>query len=782
MTTANTADNKGQQLDEIKVWDGFLSQPADKAGAAPEAPVKSNDTLAAEISANRVSLATIAENVRRQSTELDATKPSVATTTLQESQPNQTSSYKLQESLRHNINEANLAKATFTHDDRPGESLDIKQFGGFGSVIPAQQIKTEKQPENVGLNEEGIELLKTVQNGGVPAFITSHVRRIAESNGIEILSTDTPQDVFDRLKAKLPQEKVTPTPDIVEVTLPPQESIINQESLTQKEGLLRTKKELLTETILKNTQSIESLRKTEKDVSDILKNAELKDSDKENTLRFIREQIKTLEMKKVSAEIELATAIKEHDDVLAQLASKQESVQVQRSEAQGGAPATKNSSLLFSREGLTDFQKKIADQESVAALFALLASAEYKNHQFGSGTRKESGVQLAQRISENILQAKTGDKVSPRFFIPDAIIAGKVQELLEGLPGWKKVGDNGTDIYGMDVFEKVESDPTIQDVQVGKAVAETMEKVRKETHPGWFARVGSWFKEAAKPTTEKVVGVGTVGLFGSFLLALGLWAGGGQDNKKTERAPANTDNTSESAEQGPTTSKGNHSLYNPGTEESQPTTNTQEEAGKEAAKKGVSDAFASVGIDRDRVAFGDGDTKVFTGEEVVADSPATEINPESAKPRNLMDRIANPLDKRIGDIRIANGTVYVEPRGQVTYIEAPTPKTYWAQAVINDALNYNVQSRNGAMDAGKANQWAKGHLRNVFEMYERRNNEMRMTGESYTDQEILFLRSALVELQKKIASVAQSTKTLSPELEKVALAIRGIDESLSGQY
>lgn len=774
MTTANTADNKGQQLDEIKVWDDFLSQPADKAGAAPEAPVKSNDTLAAEISANRVSLATIAENVRRQSTELDATKPSVATTTLQESQPNQTSSYKLQESLRHNMNEVNLAKATFTHADRPGESLDVKQFGGFGSVIPAQQIKIEKQPEDVGLNQEGIELLKTVQNGGVPAFITSHVRRIAESNGIEILSTDTPQDVFDRLKAKLPQKEVTPTPDIVEVTPLPQESVVNQESLKQKEGLLRTKKELLTETILKNNQLMKSLKKTEKDISDVLKNAELSDSDRESTLQSIREKIKTLEMERDSAEAQLASTTKDHTDVLAQLASKQESVQTQQSETKGNAATVEASSLLFSREGLTDFQKKIADQESVAGLFALLASPEYKHHQFGSGTRKESGVQLAQRISEYILQAKTGDKASPRFFIPDAIIAGKVQELLEKSSSWKK----GRDSFGMDVFEKVESDPTMQDAQVGKAVAETIEKVRKETHPGWFARVGSWFKEAAKPTREKAVGVGVAGVFGSLLLALGLWAGNGQDNKKTEGAPANADNTSESAEQGPSTPKGNHSLYNPGTQESQPTTNTQEKEALRAAQDAVTKVYAEQG----KVAFDEGDTKVFTGEEVVADGPATEINPESTKPRNLMERIGNPLDKGIGDIRIANGTVYVEPRGQVAYIEAPTPKTYWAQAVINDALNYNVQSRNGSMDAENANQWAKGPLRNVFERYEREDNVEKNTGSLYTNEELLFLRNAFVELQKKIASVAQNTKTLSPELEKVALIIQEIDGRLSGQY
>ncbi len=67
-------------------------------------------------------------------------------------------------------------------------------------VNPVEKLEqaTEQQPK---LNNGAIELLKNVDTGGVPAFMTRNLRRVAEESGLNVSKTDTPNSVIERLRA-----------------------------------------------------------------------------------------------------------------------------------------------------------------------------------------------------------------------------------------------------------------------------------------------------------------------------------------------------------------------------------------------------------------------------------------------------------------------------------------------------------------------------------------------------------------------------------------------------
>ena len=59
-----------------------------------------------------------------------------------------------------------------------------------------------------GLRYEGItpaagDLLRSVDAGGVPAFVTGNLRQIASDNGIEVGPGWTPNEIVDAIRAKV---------------------------------------------------------------------------------------------------------------------------------------------------------------------------------------------------------------------------------------------------------------------------------------------------------------------------------------------------------------------------------------------------------------------------------------------------------------------------------------------------------------------------------------------------------------------------------------------------
>jgi len=62
-----------------------------------------------------------------------------------------------------------------------------------------EEVITEQQPP---LTQEAEDLISTVDEGGVPGFMTNNLRRIAKENGVEVAPKDTPNTVIETLRSK----------------------------------------------------------------------------------------------------------------------------------------------------------------------------------------------------------------------------------------------------------------------------------------------------------------------------------------------------------------------------------------------------------------------------------------------------------------------------------------------------------------------------------------------------------------------------------------------------
>lgn len=54
-----------------------------------------------------------------------------------------------------------------------------------------------------GLTQSAIDLLRSVDAGGVPAFVTANLLQIAADNGVEVTSQQTPNEIVELIRAKL---------------------------------------------------------------------------------------------------------------------------------------------------------------------------------------------------------------------------------------------------------------------------------------------------------------------------------------------------------------------------------------------------------------------------------------------------------------------------------------------------------------------------------------------------------------------------------------------------
>lgn len=56
-----------------------------------------------------------------------------------------------------------------------------------------------------GLTPAAVELLRAIEAGGVPAFVTSHLKQIARDNGIEVTIEWTPNQIIEAIRGKASQ-------------------------------------------------------------------------------------------------------------------------------------------------------------------------------------------------------------------------------------------------------------------------------------------------------------------------------------------------------------------------------------------------------------------------------------------------------------------------------------------------------------------------------------------------------------------------------------------------
>lgn len=66
-----------------------------------------------------------------------------------------------------------------------------------------QEEETAPDERYAGLTPAAGALLRSVDAGGIPAFMTTHLRQIAEDNGLKVGAGDTPNDVIAALRGKL---------------------------------------------------------------------------------------------------------------------------------------------------------------------------------------------------------------------------------------------------------------------------------------------------------------------------------------------------------------------------------------------------------------------------------------------------------------------------------------------------------------------------------------------------------------------------------------------------
>lgn len=87
-------------------------------------------------------------------------------------------------------------------------------------VAPTEEVVAEQQAP---LTQEAEDLISTVDEGGVPGFMTNNLRRIAKENGVEVAPADTPNTVIESLRSKqtpkYAKEEVTTTSETPETIL-----------------------------------------------------------------------------------------------------------------------------------------------------------------------------------------------------------------------------------------------------------------------------------------------------------------------------------------------------------------------------------------------------------------------------------------------------------------------------------------------------------------------------------------------------------------------------------
>jgi hypothetical protein len=262
-----------------------------------------------------------------------------------------------------------------------------------------------------------------------------------------------------------------------------------------------------------NNKALANLQKTEESIAaDIANEPLISKEDGEKILAVIREKREILEkaIKKVTEEYE-------------SLKKEQAAIENRFALVPPETPITPSTQPdqkaeekpLFNKENLSPFEQGIVNQESIESLTELLVSKEYKDHVFGSGTRAVTGAEMAKRISEKVIQAKKGSQVDPYFFIPDAILANKLHELLGTSLSWQE----SVSKFGTLSFEKKDSE--IKEETAQKAIENTIRKVEAVTNPGMWKKMMDWIKTGGQ--TKELSATQARAPFWVLLGAIGFW-------------------------------------------------------------------------------------------------------------------------------------------------------------------------------------------------------------------------------------------------------------------
>ena len=78
----------------------------------------------------------------------------------------------------------------------------IRGFRESGTGLPDHSPHITPGIQYTGVTPAAGELLRAVDAGGVPAFVTSQLKLIAAENGIEVASHSTPNEIVQAIRQK----------------------------------------------------------------------------------------------------------------------------------------------------------------------------------------------------------------------------------------------------------------------------------------------------------------------------------------------------------------------------------------------------------------------------------------------------------------------------------------------------------------------------------------------------------------------------------------------------
>ena len=410
-----------------------------------------------------------------------------------------------------------------------GRTLPPREKTSPGNVVKGK-VQTAAAILRESLKKTGVTAVSAASYGG--SFVQRALDESKKQHGAvaepkietppeNIIVTENKKDI--PLASILNRITTTNSPERTELENERPEMVSQSKPVTDLEGYaalektIQKNKNTLTVyeiEIGKNKKILESLMETEQNVSAVLVNETLLSTEENGKiLEVIKEKRRGIEqsIKKVEGELELLK--KELTIMEAKLAL------MGKENMPTASPITVEKAEekpLFNKENLSPFEQGIVNQENIEGLAELLVSKEYKDHVFGGGTRAVTGTEMAKRISEKVLQAKKGAQVDPYFFIPDAILANKVHELLETSLSWQE----SVSEFGTLSFEKKDSE--IKEEVAQKATEATIRKVAAVTNPSMWKKITGWIKTGGQTKELKATQVRTR-FWASLGVALGLW-------------------------------------------------------------------------------------------------------------------------------------------------------------------------------------------------------------------------------------------------------------------
>ncbi|MCX6735696.1 MAG: hypothetical protein NTZ13_01275 [Candidatus Parcubacteria bacterium] len=97
---------------------------------------------------------------------------------------------------------AEIIQGTFTEGEILAKLKNLHEKIAFKQTETEEELETNKAPEQTESEQEAVDIIHSAERG-VLMFISNHTKKVAESLGVAILPTDTPNAVIEKFKRRL---------------------------------------------------------------------------------------------------------------------------------------------------------------------------------------------------------------------------------------------------------------------------------------------------------------------------------------------------------------------------------------------------------------------------------------------------------------------------------------------------------------------------------------------------------------------------------------------------